>query len=699
MRKARYRIDKVTIEGFRGFTTPQTVALQGKNLFIFGPNGRGKSSLVEAIRWCLFGSQSGKEIEVRNTFYERGDCAVTISLAGGDGPLQLRREMRPGGDRSRLTIRNAANEEVSLKAALPELARIGHDQGTQVIFAAQQATGRHATVDLADFTQVLCFYLHLEDAPELVKRLRRILEERTAEAERLAQSLAIAEQVYRIEIDQVQINLNAILSNAPWGDGPAPTGDESNRRIATVLAEQARLHGVNCPRLSGKSALAEMRRWIDSAESTSGDSRQHRLGELVAKLQRVRVQSDALKVAISRTAAIQADQNATQKLLSKLLTVDTVDRLRTEARDIEKAMSVREIRGEIARMANSISDYDSVDECPLCNGDVGAEDLKRAILGHLNEAEDVSEDESRLAALRSRIHEIDRTQKLLESQAIIRSGCEVVERNAKTACYETTGLDNSADVRDVERAIEKLNTDVESLKREMAASSTERQRKIKLVKDLDSELNYHDFRDRMDRLRQSLEAGMDSTRNVLAGYRDLLRAISDITSLVDGAFNDALDRIAPELNQLLTEVYSRLTRQVSYDQIRISRSFDPPIRRELKVASSRLPDQTFPPNVLNGQAAKALQLVPYFVFSRFQPEIMELDLLLIDDPSESFDTSHVESLVAELAEAAKHAQIIVATHEREKFAPHLKSMFRKNAYQVVSVENFDPIGGPTIDYG
>jgi hypothetical protein len=38
------------------------------------------------------------------------------------------------------------------------------------------------------------------------------------------------------------------------------------------------------------------------------------------------------------------------------------------------------------------------------------------------------------------------------------------------------------------------------------------------------------------------------------------------------------------------------------------------------------------------------------VFSRFQPDILELDLLLIDDPSESFDTSHMSLLVDELQE-------------------------------------------------
>ncbi len=114
------------------------------------------------------------------------------------------------------------------------------------------------------------------------------------------------------------------------------------------------------------------------------------------------------------------------------------------------------------------------------------------------------------------------------------------------------------------------------------------------------------------------------------------------------------------------------------------------------MASARLPGQSFPANVLNGQASKALHLVPYFVFSRFQPALMELDLLLIDDPSESFDTSHVGMLVEQLAQAAQHAQLVVASHEEEKFESYLAERFKEEPYLEVRVTGFDPLTGPEL---
>ena len=54
---------------------------------MFGRNGLGKSSIVEAVRWCLFGLADRPETEVRNVFYSAGECNVELELEGpvGDG--------------------------------------------------------------------------------------------------------------------------------------------------------------------------------------------------------------------------------------------------------------------------------------------------------------------------------------------------------------------------------------------------------------------------------------------------------------------------------------------------------------------------------------------------------------------------------------------------------------------------------------
>lgn len=48
------RIQKITIEGFRGFNEKQTIHLDHDIVLIYGLNGSGKSSLVEALEWLFF---------------------------------------------------------------------------------------------------------------------------------------------------------------------------------------------------------------------------------------------------------------------------------------------------------------------------------------------------------------------------------------------------------------------------------------------------------------------------------------------------------------------------------------------------------------------------------------------------------------------------------------------------------------------
>jgi hypothetical protein len=259
------------------------------------------------------------------------------------------------------------------------------------------------------------------------------------------------------------------------------------------------------------------------------------------------------------------------------------------------------------------------------------------------------------------------------------------------------GADVNGDLAMVQTRIDELRRDAGALTREMTDSQGERALWARRVKDLDQELTFHKYRDRMEQLKNRLTEGLAGARGVLRQYQELLNTTRSLQEMLERAFDEALGRATPPLERMLTEVYQILTRQPSYDEVRIFAPPDQRRRRELRVASSHLPGQTFSPSVLNGQAAKALRLVPYFVFSRFQPEIMELDLLLIDDPSESFDTSHVSELVGELARVAQHAHVFVATHEREKFEPHFATHFGAEPPVELCVEGFTPLGGPKLE--
>ena len=163
---AMFRIDRVTIEGFKAFTSQQSFDFGGRHVFLFGPNGFGKTSIVEAVRWCLFGLASRPGEIVKNQFYS-GPCIVQMTLNGPDGQWTMQRRLRPSGGDSDRTIRDPSGNERNLEDVFPELSRIGPREGTHVIYAAQQPSSRRPEADITDFSYVVYRYLGLEEVPRL----------------------------------------------------------------------------------------------------------------------------------------------------------------------------------------------------------------------------------------------------------------------------------------------------------------------------------------------------------------------------------------------------------------------------------------------------------------------------------------------------------------------------------------------------
>ena len=96
MPKSLFRIKSVTIEGFKAFTKCQSFDLDGCHVFFFGENGLGKTSVVEAIRWCLFGLASRQGEVIKNQFYG-GQCIVELTLQAPDGIWSFQRRLSQSG--------------------------------------------------------------------------------------------------------------------------------------------------------------------------------------------------------------------------------------------------------------------------------------------------------------------------------------------------------------------------------------------------------------------------------------------------------------------------------------------------------------------------------------------------------------------------------------------------------------------------
>jgi len=77
------RLSKIAIEGFRGFAQERSFDLDADTVIIVGANGRGKTSLFDAVLWGLCGSiprLQGEDTKVISLYSESGTCRVRLEL-------------------------------------------------------------------------------------------------------------------------------------------------------------------------------------------------------------------------------------------------------------------------------------------------------------------------------------------------------------------------------------------------------------------------------------------------------------------------------------------------------------------------------------------------------------------------------------------------------------------------------------------
>jgi hypothetical protein len=214
---------------------------------------------------------------------------VSLRLEGAKGKLTFERELRPGRRLSERRLKDGRGNEVQLRDVFPQLAKLrSQHESTQVIFAAQQPASRRVTADVTEFGRVLCFYLKLEDVPDLVKQMTHLSQERHSEAGAFAKRIEEVEHRYRQKRLAVQAQIDAMLANMPWGDGPSSTATETSQRIGDFVREIGNLLGQKCSAsLSPSDMLQKADEWVSVLTQPEVVELQHKLVGLSQKIQRM----------------------------------------------------------------------------------------------------------------------------------------------------------------------------------------------------------------------------------------------------------------------------------------------------------------------------------------------------------------------------------------------------------------------------
>lgn len=418
------QIKRLRLTGFKSFVDPADLRIEPGLTGIVGPNGCGKSNLLEALRWTM-GENSAKSMRgagMEDVIFagtatrpqrDFAEVSILAEQAGGedDGELEVvRRIERGAGSAYRINGRDVRAKDVAL-------------------LFADSATGAHS--------------------PALVSqgRIGAIIQAKPGERRQMLEEAAGISGLHVRRKDAEQ-KLRATEANLTRLD--EVIGDQEAR--AAALKRQAR-QAERYRELSDKIRTAEGRmifaRWRDAAAAADAAKK-----EAVA----------AEALVAERTAAQETALAAQQEMAEKLAT-ERAAALAVRDRASEAMHALAGLRGERASVERRIADL--ADSAARLEADKGRE----GALAH-DAADALARLEEEAKALDQRIKDAERGMPSLDT-ALARAEGE--SRDAEIALAQSLSAQASetAEARVAEAAFTSARARVERAEREVARVAAE----------------------------------------------------------------------------------------------------------------------------------------------------------------------------------------------------------------------------------
>jgi hypothetical protein len=700
-----FRLQQIKIEGFKGFTSSKTIPFNGKQVFVLGPNSYGKSSVIEAIRWGLFGSTRRPGEVVANQGYT-GTCRVELCLERGNRKWTLKRTLIKGvSGGSDADIVDDLGQSHPLREVLPQLESAPAGEGMHIIYAAQSAPLRRPAEDVLPFERTIYSYLGLSDVRIAIIRLENFIELQEATEKELAEKIDEKRNQVDSELSLLTGQRDQIIRNPPWGAGSVPTREDTAKKIRQFIGELSSVVSIEPTVTEGAEInllTREAELFLDRVIYAKRSEVETTRRGVVDKLKRGQSLLKLLNNINGQIQDAEKEKISVKGDLEKELAGEPLDALSKTLeqveREVEETALLHDVRNKAHIWLTRNLNESEKQHCPLCGGVPSSGDLLGDLASSIKlcsseEAEIVAKRD----ALKRRLDEVLRLTELLKGLQEKHLSLQQEENQAREKIREFLGTETKEhDVgAALQQRIEGLEGDSLRIEKQLTETTglhQEWKRKLDGFKD---EVRFHGFQEQLLALQKQQQQvkQVEDELESLALFGDSVRAISEV---LKATLNNTLRKALPGIDNKLTEAFKTLTEHPAYNIVFIDETILPKL--ELRVASDDAPLPGWVPSqVLNGQALNALELVPYFAFSELTDLPFEVYLLLLDDPTQSFDARHIDILIAKLAELGKRVQLIVASHEVDHFHRLVPQYFSAGNCEIIHTTGFSRQDGPTLE--
>ena len=410
---------KLRIAGFLSYREPVELDFTGFDLAcISGQNGAGKSSLLDALTWALFGEARGKDkdalinlgskaAEVALTFkYEENIYRVQRTTPRGKSTV-LEFQIRDGEDWRPLTEKSARETQARIEQTL----RLDYDTFVNASFFLQGKADEFTQKKAGERKSVLGNILGLE--------IWETYRERTAER--------------RKEIEKETAGIDRSIADI---DAELAEEEPRKRRLKELESDLKRLSEA---RKTQETALESLRRAAASLNQRLAEEKARLEEERRGLKEQEKVISDQLSVTSALTAQIESTKKSLAETEERIAERSKLEENRNAAREqfatLKAENELRKIEmDELKARINQLKAAGGA-ACPLC-GQVLSEEHRRSTLEQLqNEGKEKGD---RFRANKSSMDALAKQITNYESQAAKMGSAERERLNLSTSITQWT---------------------------------------------------------------------------------------------------------------------------------------------------------------------------------------------------------------------------------------------------------------------
>lgn len=661
------RIKSITVEGFRAFGRSATIDLDADVIILQGPNGVGKTSLLDALLWALAGHISRFQdrgspvsiyaregiarVELTLSHSQRGDVVVIRATDGSATSVRLKTE--------NAELEGAAAQQELCSLLLPHLTDRSESLQTlenvltrgvylQQDLVRQFVEGDSAVERFALISEVI--------GAGVVLELQQALEKSRNQWSRSTSALRKEEiEPLRGRVAQIDEQLARLTEAAGAGEVDAGTLAASLFQRAIALMGQSKVGSDEPPTTPSrldrflKSLTTERARIEREVGIATG------LDEQIRSLEPDPVDHEVelTRLELEESNLATELKNADERLRNEIARLEEVRERQVAERDRAKRLAA------LARLALD----DLGDHCPVCEQTHDREHTARhlrELIASASEAGEVSGPDERLSTLNEGRSEV---QQRLEGVRLERRAFE--DNRRERAAQRSVLLTRLSDMG--------VNTD-HDIAGQLQARRAEAEASLRTVANLVAEgeqLSLSIVRlgegKRREELMAERAALVTRLGQVSAKAESQDRTHAEAGRIIDGLRNASLlvtrrqiEQIAP----LFQRIYSRIDPHPTFRTTQIIADMERGKGHlHVGIADPDAGSQQYDAGPVLSSSQLNSFAVSLFLAMNLALPAPALGVTVLDDPLQSLDSINLLGLVDVLRRFRAHRQIIVSTHE------------------------------------